>query len=88
MYHKHIERVMRKLHNLVHPSVRATRKLVMDRFVWPGVARYVAKFVRSCLQCQKVKITGRNSAPLSNYDTFDKRFQHVNIDLIGPLPTR
>ncbi|GBP17363.1 Retrovirus-related Pol polyprotein from transposon 412 [Eumeta japonica] len=83
----HRDIVMRKLHNLAHPSIRATRKLVSERYVWPALAKDVAEFVRGCLQCQKVKSNKYTSAPLSNYDVTDKRFQHINIDLIGPLPT-
>lgn len=79
--------IMKKLHNLSHPSIRATRKLVKERYVWPGLSKDVGNFVRGCLQCQKVKINRYTSAPLNSYTTPDKRFQHINIDLIGPLPT-
>lgn len=81
------EMVIRKLHNLSHPGVRGTRKLVTERYVWPNTAKDVARFVRSCLPCQKVKTNRHTTSALNNYTPVDKRFQHVNMDLIGPLPT-
>lgn len=81
------ELVLKKLHSLSHPGIRAMRRLVMDRYVWPGIRKDVATFVRSCIPCQRIKIGRHTTAPLEPYSAADKRFQHVNIDLIGPLPT-
>ncbi|BHF76059.1 hypothetical protein SprV_0501915700 [Sparganum proliferum] len=48
-------RVFDALHNLSHPEVRATVKLITDRFVWPNINRDVRRWTRSCLPCQRAK---------------------------------
>lgn len=78
--------VFESLHSLSHPGARTTVKLVTDRFVWPGVRRDCREWVRSCLACQRSKITRHVSAPLATYNLPKSRFQVVHIDLIGPLP--
>lgn len=40
----------------------------------------------TCTRCQKAKIIKHNRAVLQNFNLPDKRFEHINIDLIGPLP--
>lgn len=37
--------------------------------------------------CQRAKIHRHNKTPLSSYELPNSRFEHINIDLIGPLPT-
>ncbi|TNN16867.1 Retrovirus-related Pol polyprotein, partial [Schistosoma japonicum] len=43
------------LHNLSHPGVRATRKLITDRFCWPKTNRDIKEWARTCIACQKNK---------------------------------
>lgn len=43
--------------------------------------------VNSCIQCQKSKINKHNKSILQTFNIPDKRFQHINIDLVGPLPS-
>nr|VZI43236.1 unnamed protein product [Spirometra erinaceieuropaei] len=74
--------VFNALHNLSHRGVRATVKLITDRFVWLNINRYVRRWARTCLPCQRAK-THRPGT----FATSDARFSHVHIDLVGPLPT-
>nr|VZI31122.1 unnamed protein product [Spirometra erinaceieuropaei] len=74
------------LHGLSHPGVRATVKLITDRFVWPHINRDVRRWVRSCLPCQRAKIHRHTVTSPGTFTTPDARFSHVNIDLVGPLP--
>ncbi|BHF71885.1 hypothetical protein SprV_0401494600 [Sparganum proliferum] len=74
------------LHGLSHPGVRATVKLISDRFVWPHINRDVRRWVRSCLPCQRVKIHRHTVTSPGTFTTPDARFSHVHIDLVGPLP--
>ena len=78
--------VFNALHGLSHPGVRATVKLITRRFVWPNVDRDVRNWARSCLQCQKAKISRHTKSALGSFPTPDARFQHVHADLVGPLP--
>nr|VZI16988.1 unnamed protein product [Spirometra erinaceieuropaei] len=79
-------RVFNALHNLSHPGVRATVKLITDRFVWPNINRDVRRWTRSCLPCQRAKTHRHTITPPGTFATPDARFSHVHIDLVGPLP--
>nr|VZI07627.1 unnamed protein product [Spirometra erinaceieuropaei] len=79
-------RVFNALHNLSHPGVRATVKLITDRFVWPKINRDVRRWTRSCLPCQRAKTHRHTITPPGTFATPDARFSHVHIDLVGPLP--
>lgn len=79
--------IIRKLHSLSHPGIRATGKLVADHYVWPSMSKDVANYVRSCIPCQKSKVHRHTKSPLGDYATIDLRFEHINIDIVGPLPT-
>lgn len=78
--------VFNKLHNLSHPGVRSTTRLVCDRFVWPSIKKDCREWARSCEACQRSKVTRHVSAPLGNFDQPSGRFMHIHIDIIGPLP--
>ncbi|CAH8515498.1 unnamed protein product [Heterobilharzia americana] len=74
------------LHNLSHPGIRATDKLISARFVWPGINRDVRNWTRSCIQCQRSKVNRHNIPPLGTFAKPDSRFAHVHLDIVGPLP--
>lgn len=69
-----------------HPGIRATTKLICDRFVWPSIRKDCRNWTRSCIPCQKSKVTRHVSTPLGDFVTPSQRFSHVHVDLIGPLP--
>lgn len=66
-------------------STRATTKLITQRYVWPGIRKDCAAFVRTCIPCQRSKIHRHNKTPLLPYIRPTERFDHINIDLVGPL---
>ncbi|KAG8173798.1 hypothetical protein JTE90_018990 [Oedothorax gibbosus] len=45
-----------------------------------------AAWARQCIPCQKSKITRHSKTPLVNFSDQSQRFDHVHIDLVGPLP--
>ena len=57
------------LHNLSHPGIRATQKLITSRFVWPRMNSDIRHWTRSCIQCQRAKVQRHSSAPLSSFTT-------------------
>ena len=75
-----------QLHQLVHPSVRSSRRMVSNRFVWLGLAKDVMSWARACTQCQRAKAQRHTTAPLQNFSLPDRHFQHVHVDIVGPLP--
>jgi predicted aspartyl protease len=78
--------VFNSLHNLSHPGIRATTKLVTDRFVWPNIKRDCRQWTRTCTQCQRTKIWRHNSPPIGRFAPPNHRFEHVHVDIVGPLP--
>lgn len=78
--------VFNALHNLSHPGIRASVRLITARFVWYKVNKDVRAWSRCCLQCQRAKVSRHTRSPLGTFPTPDARFQHVHVDLVGPLP--
>jgi Integrase zinc binding domain len=43
------------IHNLAHPGIRATKRLISSRFVWHTMATDIAQWTRQCPPCQSSK---------------------------------
>lgn len=80
------KRIIKQLHELAHPGRRVSCKLISDRFVWPGMRRDVDTFVKNCIKCQASKVHRHSHAPIVKYAPTGQRFEHLNIDIIGPMP--
>ncbi|BHF73643.1 hypothetical protein SprV_0401672500 [Sparganum proliferum] len=78
--------VFQTLHGLSHPGIRASQKLLTERFVWPGMNKDVKAWARSCLSCQRHKVQHHSKSPSGTFPSPDPRFSHVHVDVIGPLP--
>uniref|UniRef100_A0A5S6Q3K9 RNA-directed DNA polymerase n=1 Tax=Trichuris muris TaxID=70415 RepID=A0A5S6Q3K9_TRIMR len=74
------------LHALSHPSIRGTRRLISQHYIWPAMNREVGQWTRNCLPCQRCKVQRHTRAPPTIFEVPDKRFDHVHVDLVGPLP--
>ncbi|GFT42813.1 retrovirus-related Pol polyprotein from transposon 412, partial [Trichonephila clavipes] len=42
--------------------------------------------VRSCVKCQRAKVTRHTKSPIGTFALPDARFAHIHLDFIGPLP--
>ena len=80
------QEVFQSIHNLAHTGVRATRKLLTDRFVWPGIRTDVATWVRQCVPCQRSKVQRHTKSPIGTFRSPSVRFANIHLDLVGPLP--
>lgn len=78
--------VFNSLHNLSHPGIRATRKLVTAKYFWPRINVDINNWSRSCIACQKSKIARHTKSKFGEFEASKDRFQRVHIDLVGPLP--
>ncbi|GFY13761.1 transposon Tf2-8 polyprotein [Trichonephila clavipes] len=83
---QHRQDVFSVMHNLSHPGIRRSVHLMKQRFVWPSISSDVTKWAKHCLACQKSKIHPHTRSPLSSFQKPSQRFDHVHLDLIGPLP--
>ena len=74
------------IHNLAHPSARITKDLICRRFVWHRMKTDITRWCRECLHCQASKIHRHYRAPIDTIPVPPRRFTHVHVDLVGPLP--
>ena len=79
-------RVFDSIHGLGHPGMRASRRLISSRYCWTGLAKNVTQWTRECVSCQQAKITRHVSLPPATFLIPSRRFQHLHVDLVGPLP--
>ena len=78
------QQLMQSLH-FDHLGEKPTLARVSGEYYWPSLKHDVKKFVKCCDSCNKV----RPSKKLVNTGQFrvpDKRFSHVMVDVVGPLP--
>ncbi|KMQ86374.1 gag-pol polyprotein [Lasius niger] len=78
--------IFESLHNLSHPGIRATKKLITERYVWPSITRDVTNWTRNCIECQRSKISRHTHSPIQQFALPSHRFATVHIDIVGPLP--
>lgn len=74
------------VHRLSHPGIKRTAKMVAERFVWPGMKADCRRWAKLCLACQKSKVQRHNKSPISSIVLPNRRFEHINVDIVGPLP--
>jgi cleavage and polyadenylation specificity factor subunit 1 len=79
--------VFDSLHGLGHQGTRVTAKLISRWYMWPGVQKDCRTWARACQSCQWSKISRHTTMPLGDFALPTSRFQHVHIDIGGPLPT-
>jgi hypothetical protein len=77
---------IRSLHEIHHPGVRATTKLVKATFCWPKMGKDISIVAKSCLGCQLGKIHRHVTLQPEAIAVPHRRFSHLHVDLVGPLP--
>ena len=78
--------IMHEHHSLCHAGVKATLKILKQRYFWPCMDRDIRNYVRNCLSCQQSKVNRHTKSPVHSFSIPASRFDVVHIDLIGPLP--
>ncbi|KAG8171694.1 hypothetical protein JTE90_012613, partial [Oedothorax gibbosus] len=78
--------VFEHLHNLSHPGIKASGKLIQQRYVWPGMMADISTWARSCVECQRSKIHRHTHSPSQRFILTSRRFEHIHLDIVGPLP--
>ena len=70
-----------------YPGRKTTKNLIQQRFVWHGMNKDIANWVKSCSTSQKGKVLRHNkTTPLQKFDLPSERFSHVHVDIVGPMP--
>lgn len=78
-------RIFDQIHGLHHPGIRATRRLISERFVWKHMSKDITAWCRTCVRCQSSKIVRHQRTPLTRPPTPSERFDALHVDLVGPL---
>ena len=79
------QQIINSLHQMDHLGIKPTRKRVGSEHYCPTLKADVEEFVKKCNTCKKVRPANK----LINTGEFkvpDKRFSHVMVDIVGPLP--
>ncbi|CAH8566999.1 unnamed protein product [Schistosoma bovis] len=79
-------KIFESMHNMSHPGIKATIKLISERFVWTNMNHDVRNWTQACMKCQKVKVHRHTSSAVGPFSHPDTRFEHIHIDIVGPLP--
>jgi len=83
----HRRQIFNSLHSLSHPGIKATTKLVSQRFVWPAIHKDCRTCARACQPCQRSKVSRHTITLVGNFTLHPARFLHIHIDIVGPLPS-
>ena len=78
--------VFNTIHDISHPSARATTRLLRQKFVWHGLAKDAKSWSRSCLACQSSKVHRHTESGVGTFHVPERRFSHIHVDVVGPLP--
>lgn len=70
-----------------HPSGKVTDRVIRKSYVWLGMNKDIKEWCRSCVECQKSKVTRHVVLQLSHFVAPDGRFRHVHMHIVGLLPT-
>ena len=80
-------RICETMHNISHPSIKTTVKLIKSRYYWPSMDKEIRLWTRNCVNCQRSKIHRHTKTPTVHFDLPSSRFETIHIDIVGPLPT-
>ena len=78
-------KIIELFHSSAHPSTKVTDRLIRKQYVWPNMTKNVATYCKSCLKCQKSKISRHNKMQPAQFIAPDARFELVHINIVGPL---
>jgi hypothetical protein len=61
-------------------------KLIASKFGWNGIQKQVGAWAKECIAYQSSKIERHTKAPLETFNVPHRRFDHIHVDPVGPLP--
>ncbi|XP_073793550.1 uncharacterized protein [Danio rerio] len=69
-----------------HLGAANTIQRIRDQFHWPGLNGEVKRYCQACPTCQKTAPQRPPPSPLIPLPIIEVPFDHIGLDLIGPLP--
>ena len=79
--------IFNSLNSLSFLGIKATAKLLFQRFVWPAIQKDCRTWARACQSCQHSKVSRHTITPVGNFTLSPACFIHVHIDFVGPIPS-
>ena len=73
-------------HCLSHAGIKATQKLLQQRYVFSRMNARIRDLVKSCISCQRAKVGRHVISPLTSIAMPTERFNHIQVDICGPFP--
>ncbi|KAK9885262.1 hypothetical protein WA026_010760 [Henosepilachna vigintioctopunctata] len=70
------------VHRFSHPGVKATTKLLTERYVWHSIKKDSKKWTQTCVECQRSKITRHVKSAVGTFAPPSSRFEHVHLDIV------
>ncbi|UYV74968.1 hypothetical protein LAZ67_12001925, partial [Cordylochernes scorpioides] len=80
------KRIFLQIHGALHPGIRSSVKQMKTKFLWTNIKKDVQEWARTCVACQRNKITRHTKSKIGCFPENRDRFCMVHIDCIGPLP--
>eukprot|EP00096_Caligus_rogercresseyi_P008993 TRINITY_DN296_c0_g2_i1.p1 TRINITY_DN296_c0_g2~~TRINITY_DN296_c0_g2_i1.p1 ORF type:complete len:1084 (+),score=65.75 TRINITY_DN296_c0_g2_i1:228-3479(+) len=80
------QEIFNRLHQLSHPGIKATQRIILSRFVWYRAKADIARMVHACQECQTSKVHRHTHHPIQKFEAPTGRFSHIHVDIVGPLP--
>lgn len=69
-----------------HQGAHKTRQKIATYFYWPQLSKDVARWTKSCHECQTVNKTRDRRAPQQQMPIIENPWTRIAIDIVGPLP--
>jgi len=82
------ETIMDHFHKVSHSGAKACFNMIRTTHYWPKMRQDITKWCRSCLSCQRSKVTKHTKTFLEKLPNPSARFSHIHLDLVGPFPSR
>lgn len=71
---------------LGHLGPKKVREIVHRKFTWPGIAKTVLRYCRSCVSCQRHSKERAAQAPMVSRRVMTEPFESMAFDIVGPFP--
>ena len=83
---KEQQHLIERIHQLGHYGVESMFRTLWNEGVWwPGMRAQLRELVASCFPCQRFDVKREGFHPARSIEA-DRVWDHVEVDLIGPLP--
>ena len=79
------QQLCKDFHQMSHPGIKGTLRLIKTRYFWPALDRDIRLFVRTCQECQLSKVHRHVKPPVLPIEIPSSRFETVHIDIVGPF---